>query len=132
MADIYTKLHGTTTDRFKIGLKNQRATLSGTTTNTASVELLDRDESKYTAESTVFFTAYVVGKGVNTAAYEIKGCYLQGTTTISGYVTNTFVDTNNFTEPTINFNEDGVMTVTCTGVGTDTINWTAVIDVVSI
>lgn len=132
MADIYTKLHGTTTDRFKIGLKNQRATLSGTSVNTASIELLDRDGLKFTADSTIFFTAYVVGKGVNTAAYEIKGCYLQNTTTISGYVTNTFVDTNNFTEPTITFNEDGVMTVTCTGVGTDTISWTAVIDVVSI
>lgn len=132
MADVYTKLHGTTTDRFKIGLKNQRVTLSGITNNTDSVELLDRDESNYTANSTIFFTAYIVGKGVNTAAYEIKGCYLQGTTTISGYVTNTFVDTNNFTEPTIEFNSDGAMTVTCTGVGTDTIAWTAVIDVVSI
>lgn len=132
MADVYTKLHGTTTDRFKIGLKNQRVTLSGITNNTDSVELLDRDESNYTANSTIFFTAYIVGKGVNTAAYEIKGCYLQGTTTISGYVTNTFVDTNNFTEPTIEFNSEGEMTVTCTGVGTDTIAWTAVIDVVSI
>ena len=132
MADVYTKLHGTTTDRFKIGLKNQRAALSGTTTNTASVELLDRDGLKYSAESTIFFTAYIVGKGTNTAAYEIKGCYLQGTTTISGYVTNTFVDTDNFTEPSISFNSDGDMTLMVTGVGTDTIHWTAVIDVVSI
>ena len=132
MTDLYTKLHGTTTDRFKIGFKNQRVTLSGTTTNTANTELLDRDGLKYTVESTVFFTAYIIGKGNNTAAYEIKGCYLQGTTTISGYVTTTFVDTNNFTEPTINFNEDGEMTVSCTGVGTDTIAWTAVIDVASI
>jgi hypothetical protein len=113
-------------------LKNHRATLSGITNNTANTELLDRDGLKFTAESTIFFTAYIVGKGVNTAAYEIKGCYLQGTTTISGYVTNTFVDTNNFTEPTINFNENGEMTINCTGVGTDTINWTAVIDVVLI
>ena len=132
MTDVYTKLHGTTTDRFKIGIKNQRATLSGITPNTASVELLDRDGLKYIADSTVFFTAYVVGKGVNTAAYEIKGCYLQGTTTISGYVINTFVDTNNFQEPTISFDSNGEMTVTCTGVGTDTIAWTAVVDVVSI
>jgi hypothetical protein len=132
MTDLYTKLHGTTTDRFKIGLKNQRVTLSGTTTNTATTELLDRDGLKYTAESTVFFTAYIVGRGVNTAAYEIKGCYLQGTTTVSGYVTNTFVDTNNFSEPTITFDSDGEMTLTCTGTGTDNINWTAVIDVVSI
>jgi len=132
MTDIYTKLHGTTADRFKIGLKTQRTTLSGITNNTASVELLDRDGLKYIADSTVFFTAYVVGKGTNTAAYEIKGCYLQGTTTISGYVTNTFVDTNNFTEPTITFDSNGEMTVTCTGVGTDTISWTAVIDVVLI
>jgi hypothetical protein len=132
MTDIFTKLHGTTTDRFKIGIKNQRATLSGSTVNTASVGLLDRDGLKYTTDSTVFFTAYIVGKGTNTAAYEIKGCYLQGTTTVSGYVVNTFVDTNNFTEPTISFDANGEMTVTCTGVGTDTIVWTAVVDVVSI
>ena len=92
----------------------------------------DRDGLKYKSESTVFFTAYIVGKGTNVAAYEIKGCYLQGTTTISGYVTNTYVDTNNFTEPTISFNSDGDITVTVTGVGTDVINWTAVIDFVSI
>jgi hypothetical protein len=132
MTDIYTKLHGTTADSFKIGLKNQRVTLSGTTTNAASTELLDRDGLKYTVGSTVFFTAYVIGKGSNTAAYEIKGCYLQGTTTVTGYVTNTYVDTNNFTEPTITFNSSGEMTLTCTGADTDTINWTAVIDVVSI
>jgi len=132
MTDIYTKLHGTTTDRFKIGLKNQRVTLSGVTTNTVTAELLDRDSLKYTVESTVFFTAYIIGQGVNVAAYEIKGCYLQGTTTISGYVTNTYVDTADFIEPTINFNSLGEMTVTCTGTATDTINWTAVIDLVSI
>ena len=132
MTDIYTKLHGTTADRFKIGLKNQRVTLSGTTTNTATEELLDRDGLKYTVESTVFFTANVIGQGINVATYEIKGCYLQGTTTISGYVTNTYVDTADFNEPTINFNSLGEMTVTCTGADTDTINWTAVIDFVSI
>jgi hypothetical protein len=132
MTDLYTKLHGTTTDRFKIGLKNQRVTLSGTTTNTATTELLDRDGLKHTVDSTVFFTAYIIGNGTNTAAYEIKGCYLQGTTIISGYVTNTFVDTNSFTEPTITFDSDGEITVTCTGVDTDTIDWTAVIDFVSI
>jgi len=132
MADLYTKLHGTTADRFKIGLKNQRVTLSGSTTNTATAELLDRDELKYTAESTVFFTAYIIGQGTNVAAYEIKGCYLQGTTTISGYVTNTYVDTANFTEPTINFDSLGEMTIVCTGINADIINWTAVIDFVSI
>jgi hypothetical protein len=132
MTDVYTKLHGTTADRFKIGLKNQRVTLSGITTNAVSVELLDRDDAKYTAESTIFFTAYVIGKGIGTAAYEIKGCYLQGTTETTGYVTNTFVDTNNFLEPTINFNSSGEMTLTCNGQSADTIEWTAVIDVVSI
>jgi hypothetical protein len=132
MTDTYTKLHGTTADRFKIGLKNQRVTLSGNTSNTATTELLDRDGLKYTVDSTVFFTAYIIGKGFNVAAFEIKGCYLKGTTTISGYVTNTYVDTANFVEPTINFDSDGVMTVSCTGVGTDTIVWTAVIDVVLI
>lgn len=132
MIDVYTKLTGTTVDKFKIGLKNQRITLSGITTNATSAGLLDRDLSKYTAESTIFFTAYIIGQGTNTAAYEIKGCYLQGTTTISGYVTNTFVDTNNFTEPTITFNSAGEMTVNCTGVSTDTIAWTAVLDIVLI
>ena len=132
MTDIYTKLHGTTSDKFKIGLKNQKITLSGVTSSASSTTLADRDSMNFTVDSTVFFTAYIVGKGINTAAYEIKGCYLQGTTTISGYVVNTFVDTNNFTEPTINFNSNGVMTVTCTGVDADTIAWTAVIDVVSI
>jgi len=132
MTDIYTKLHGTTADRFKVGLKNQRVTLSGITTNTATVELLDRDELKYTADSTVFFTAYIIGKGSNVAAYEIKGCYLQGTTTIAGYVTNTYVDTASFAEPTINFDSLGEMTIVCTGINADTINWTAVIDFVSI
>ena len=132
MTDIYTKLHGTTTDKFKIGLKNQKITLSGVTSSASSTTLADRDGMNFTVYSTVFFTAYIVGKGINTAAYEIKGCYLQGTTTISGYVVNTFVDTNNFTEPTISFNSLGEMTVTCSGVDTDTIEWTAVIDFVSI
>jgi hypothetical protein len=132
MTDVYTKLHGTTADRFKIGLKNQRVTLSGITSNADPVELLDRDGEKYTAESTVFFTAYVIGNGTDTAAYEIKGCYLQGTTETTGYVTNTFVDTGNFLEPTIDFNTAGEMTLTCNGQSADTITWTAVIDVVSI
>lgn len=132
MTDVYTKLHGTTADRFKIGLKNQRTTLSGITTNAVAVELLDRDAAKYTAESTVFFTAYIIGNGTNTAAYEIKGCYLQGTSTTAGYVVNTFMDTADFVEPTINFNSSGEMTLTCTGVTDDIITWTAVIDVVSI
>lgn len=132
MTDVYTKLHGTTADRFKIGLKNQRVTLSGITTNAVAVELLDRDAAKYTAESTVFFTAYIVGQGTNVAAYEIKGCYLQGTSTTTGYVVNTFVDSAGFTEPAITFNSSGEMTLTCTGVADDMITWTAVIDVVSI
>jgi hypothetical protein len=132
MTDFYTKLHGTTTDRFKIGLKNQKITLSGVTSSTNTTELVDRDGLGYTAESTVFFTAYIMGKGANVAAYEIKGCYLQGTSTISGYVTNTYVDTANFVEPTISFDSNGAMTLTCKGVGTDTIDWTAVIDFVSI
>jgi hypothetical protein len=132
MTDIYTKLHGTTADSFKIGLKNQRLTLSGRTINTAVVELLDRDGLKYTVDSTVFFTAYIIGKGINTAAYEIKGCYLQDTATLTGYVTNTFVDTNNFIEPTITFNPLGELSLICTGSGLGIIDWTAVIDLVSI
>jgi hypothetical protein len=133
MSEVYTKLHGTTADRFKIGLKNQRVTLSGVTDEgSASIVLLDRDGLKCSVDSTVFFTAYIIGKGVNTAAYEIKGCYLQGTTIVSGYVVDTFVDTAGFVEPSINFNTAGEFTITCTGVIGDAITWTAVIDVVSI
>lgn len=132
MTDIYTKIHGTTTDKFKIGLKTQKITLTGDTSSDTPTVLLDRDGLKFSVDSTVFFTAYIVGKGTNTAAYEIKGCYLQGTTTISGYVTNTYVDTSNFTEPTISFNSDGDLTLTCVGLSADVIDWTAVIDFVSI
>jgi hypothetical protein len=132
MTDIYTKLHGTTTDKFKIGLKNQKITLSGITSSSLPVVLVDRDGINFTVDSTTFFTAYIVGKGSNTAAYEIKGCYLQGTTIISGYVTNTYVDTGNLTEPTVSFDSSGEMTVTCSGIDADIIEWTAVIDFVSI
>jgi hypothetical protein len=132
MSDIYTRLHGTTTDKFKIGLKNQRITLVGQTINANTTELLDRDSQKYTADSTVFFTAYVVGRGTNTAAYEIKGCYLIGTTTVTGYVVNTYVDSAGFSEPTIAFTTAGEMTLTCTGTAGDTVVWTAAIDFVSV
>lgn len=133
MSDLYTKLHGTTTDRFKIGLKTERVNLSGTTTGIGAVVLKNRDNQNHTVASTVFFTAYIVGQGVdNVAAFEIKGCYLQGTTTVTGYVTNTYVDQAGFREPTVTFDSSGTMTVECKGVTGDDINWTASIDVVAI
>lgn len=129
--DFYTKLHGTTTDAFKIGLKNERITLTGITVDSSQVDLLNRDNQKHIVDSTVFFTAYIVGKGsTNTAAYEIKGCYLIGTTTITGYVVNTYVDSSGFSDPTILFNSTGELTVECSGVLGDTVNWTAAIDFV--
>ncbi len=130
---VYTKLHGTTTDAFKIGLKNERITLTGITVNSSSAALLNRDAEKHTVNSTVFFTAYVIGRSTtNTAAYEIKGCYLSGTTTVTGYVVNTYVDSAGFTEPGMSFNNSGELTVQCTGVAGDTINWTASIDFVMV
>jgi hypothetical protein len=132
MSGIFTKVHGTTTDSFKIGLNNHRLVLTGTTTSNQTTELLDRDGNKFTANSTLFFTAYVIGKGSNTAAFEVKGCYLEGTTTVTGFVVNTYVDTAEFQEPTLTFDANGSMTLSCTGIVGDTIQWTAVLDVVSI
>lgn len=133
MSDLYSKLHGTTTDRFKIGLKTERINLTGTTSGESTVIVRNRDGESHVVNSTVFFTAYIVGKGdTNLAAFEIKGCYLQGTTTVTGYVINTYVDQTGFREPTVSFDSDGEMTVECKGVSGDNIEWTASIDVVSI
>jgi len=130
--DTFYKLHGTTVDKFKIGLKNQRIVLTGQTTTGSTATLLDRDSQNYTAESSVFFTAYIIGQGTDSAAYEIKGCYISGVGGVSGYVVNTFVDTNSFTPPAITFSSSGNLTVTVTGLASDTINWTATIDFVTV
>jgi hypothetical protein len=128
----YQKLHGTTVDKFEIGTKNQRVVLTGTTSGAATTQLVDREGVSYTANSTVFFSAYIVGQGTHTAAFEVKGCYLNGTTTTAGYVVNTYVDTGNFAEPVVSFSNQGVMTVMCTGLSNENINWTATFDFVSI
>lgn len=130
--DTFYKLHGTTVDKFKIGLKNQRIVLTGQTTTGSTATLLDRDNQNYTAESSVFFTAYIIGQGTDSAAYEIKGCYISGVSGVSGYVVNTFVDTNSFTPPAITFSSSGNLTVSVTGLASDTINWTATIDFVTV
>ena len=130
--DTFYKLHGTTVDKFKIGLKNQRIVLTGQTTTGSTATLLDRDSQNYTAESSVFFTAYIIGQGTDSAAYEIKGCYISGVSGVSGYVVNTFVDTNSFTPPVITFSSSGNLTVSVTGMASDTINWTATIDFVTV
>lgn len=130
--DTFYKLHGTTVDKFKIGLKNQRIVLTGQTTTGSTATLLDRDSQNYTAESSVFFTAYIIGQGTDSAAYEIKGCYIGGVGGVSGYVVNTFVDTNSFTPPIITFSSSGNLTVSVTGLASDTINWTATIDFVTV
>jgi hypothetical protein len=132
MSDIFQKLHGTTVDRFQIGRKVQTVTLTGTNTAADTVNLVDRDGNGYTADSTVFFTAYVIGTATDTAAYEIKGCYISGISGVSGYVVNTYVDSNSFTPPSINFNNSGVMTVSCTGLTGQNVVWTATIDIVKI
>ncbi len=133
MSDLFTKLHGTTTDSFKIGLKNVRLALTGTTDGVTSAVLKNRDNENFSVVSTVFFTAYVIGRGTdNSAAYEIKGCYIEGTTTISGYVVNTYVDSVGFTDPSISFNSSGELFVECFGVANDTVSWTAVVDVVAV
>jgi hypothetical protein len=130
---VYTKLHGTTTDAFKIGLKNEKITLTGITVSNNTTILLNRDNQKHTIDSTVFFTAYIIGRSLtNTAAYEIKGCYLSGTTTVTGYVVNTYVDSASFTDPTMSFDNSGELTVQCTGITGDTVNWTASIDFVMV
>jgi len=130
--DTFYKLHGTTVDKFKIGLKNQRIVLTGQTTTGSTATLLDRDSQNYTAESSVFFTAYIIGQGTDSAAYEIKGCYISGVSGVSGYVVNTFVDTNSFAPPVITFSSSGNLTVSVTGLASDTINWTATIDFVTV
>lgn len=132
MSDVYTRLHGTTVDRFKVGSHSQRVTLTGFTSGQSTATLVDRDGNNFVADTTVFFTAYIIGKGTNTAAYQIKGCYLFGTTTLSGFVVDTFVDTADFTEPNLSFSSSGELVLTCNGVDGDEINWTAVIDVVLI
>jgi hypothetical protein len=127
--NIYSKLHGTTSDRFRIGSKNQTMTVTGQTVDASTAILSNRDATNIVASSTVFFTAYVVGQGTtHTAAYEIKGCYISGTNTLSGYVVNTFVDTANFLEPSITFDLNNVLNISVTGVTGDTVMWTSIID----
>lgn len=132
MLEIFSKLHGTTTDKFKIGLKNQRIVLTGQSSGISQIQLTNRDESVYAADSSVFFTAYIIAQGTNTAAFEIKGCYVFGVTGTTGYVVNTYVDTGGFTDPVITFSAQGQMSITCTGLDADDIDWTAVVDLVSV
>lgn len=129
--NIFSKIHGTTADRFRIGTKSQLLTLVGETTSDLPVQLEGRDVSTFTATSTLFFTAYIVGQGTtNTAAYEIKGCYIDQTNTVQGYVVNTYVDTGNFTDPVISFDSNKGCSISCTGLAGETISWTAIIDFV--
>lgn len=130
--DLYQKLHGTTVDSFKVGTKSQRITLTGTNTGADTVDLVDRDANKYTADSTVFFTIYLVAKDTDTAAFEIKGCYIAGVAGVSGSVTNTFVNSNSIPAPIVNFSSSGTMTISCTGIAGQNLAWTAAIDIVKI
>lgn len=129
MNDIFQKLHGTTVDKFSIGNKNQTVTLTGTTTTTSGVQLLDRDAQSLIVDSAVFFSAYIAGTGSNVAAYEIKGCYVIATNSINGYATTTYVNTANIQDPHITF-DNGELVVTVYGLNGDTINWTSVINLV--
>lgn len=129
MANTFSKLHGTTVDKFSVGTKNDRVTLTGSSVNAATADLKDRDGNSHTAGSTVFFTAYIIGKSsTGTAAFELKGCYVAGTTSVSGAVANTYVNTSGFPLPTISFSSGGVMFLTCTGVLGHTTAWSATVD----
>lgn len=130
MSDIYSRLDGTTTDRFKIGRNNQRVILTGQTNGAVTTDLVDRYSLKHTTNSTAFFTAYIVGKGNELATFEIKGCYIYGTSTVAGFVTNTYSNTADFPEPTVAFNFSGELTLQCTGVAGDNVSWTAIVDFV--
>ena len=130
--DTFSKLHGTTVDRFQIGTKSQRFTLTGTNSGADTVSLLDRDGNTYTADATVFFTAYIVGTDTANAAFLIKGCYINGSSGVSGYVTDTFVNTNGVSIPSVSFNSSGVMTIACTGLVGQNLTWSAAIDIVKI
>jgi hypothetical protein len=129
--NIYSKIHGTTADRFRMGLKNQRITFTGETETNEAVVLTNSENVLFVANSTVFFTVYIVGQGDSAAAaYEIKGCYINESSTLTGYVVNTFVDSDNFVEPIVVFNEANEIIVTCNGVEEKTIKWTAIADFV--
>lgn len=130
--DLYQKLHGTTVDSFKVGTKSQRITLTGTNTGADTVDLVDRDANKYTADSTVFFTIYLVAKDTDTAAFEIKGCYIAGVAGVSGSVTNTFVNSNAIATPTVNFTTSGLMSISCLGIIGQNLSWSATIDIIKI
>jgi len=130
--DTFARIHGTTVDKFQIGTKSQRITLSGTTTGSNNVDLLDREGEKYTADSTVFFTAYILGQGSDVFAAEIKGCYINGVPGVSGTVVNVYIDSFGFVNPTIFFTNSGTMTVNCTGILGQNINWSATIDLLKI
>lgn len=129
MNDIFQKLHGTTVDRFGIGNNNQTIILTGTTTSVNGVQLLDRDAQSFSVDSAVFFSAHIAGTGTNVAAYEIKGCYLLSNDSMNGYTVTTYTNTADVQDPVITFN-NGEITVTAHGATGDTINWTAVINLV--
>lgn len=129
MANTFSKLHGTTVDKFSVGTKNDRVTLTGSTVDAASASLVDRDGNQHTLTSTSFFTANIIGRSASeTAAFEIRGCYVAGTNTVTGTVNTTYVNSLNFPLPTIAISTLGVMTLTCTGISGHTTNWTATVD----
>jgi hypothetical protein len=133
MSELYTRLHGTTTDSFKIGFNNERVIVSGQTVNNLSATLVDRNSQQPALKSTAFFTANVIAKGVTgVASFELKGSYIQGTTVAGGYVVTTFLNNANFSEPIVTFTAQGIMNLICIGKQGDTIAWTALVDIVSI
>ena len=127
--NIYQKLHGTTADRFRIGSKKQTITLTGETVGASSVILANKESVSLVASSTIFFTVYILGQGTaSTAAYEIKGCYISNTNSLTGNVVNIYADEGGFTEPVIAFDSNDIMSVTCTGLANDTVKWTGVVE----
>ena len=131
--NIFSKIHGTTADRFRIGSNIQTITLTGLTTSNETVALTNVENTAFSTSSTLFFTVYIIGKGIsNLAAYEINGCYVNDTNTVTGSVLTTYADTGVTNDPSVSFDINNVLTVNCTGAIDDPMQWTAKIEFIII
>jgi hypothetical protein len=132
MADILQKIHGTTTDRFQVGGKSQQIVLTGKNTDADTVALKNRENTPITTNSTTFFTAYLLGQATDLAAFEIKGCYVKDQAGLTGLVVNTFLNTNEIPVPEITFSSTGTLTINCTGLAGQNIQWSGIVDFIKI
>ena len=99
---------------------------------TTSIELSTKSVVEFASDTTVFFTAYIVGKGQSfNAAYEVKGCR-RNNQIIDGVV-NTYMNTSiNVLDPIVSFNLNNTISIKCHNQTTEPIEWAAVIDCVTI